>query len=621
MRALALSLFLFASTLASPTKADKTLGPFPASVAAWTMSEKARQDQAAVHLQQDILAAISRGDHHFTIPPGDYRFEPSSLAQLRLHAVSDFTIDAAGATFWFYPFQRLDGLLLDECHGVTVRGLTIDYHITPYPQGVICGIDAKAGSIDFQLDPGYSTPFDLPGHLLNAKILFFDASGNLLEARLNWAKEVQDLGHGRYRVFSKRPSLVQSMQDLPSGAKLVLAGRTMRMAINLNACSACTLENITIYASPHMAMTELSGDGNTYRNCHIVRRPGTNRLLACNADVFHSSGARHGPTVEQCEFSWSGDDLINVHGFFSMVAAQDGPNEVTLLSQIEPGFPVGTRLRFYDYSSLAAIGESTVLESTEITDPAQVQAAQAVILARKLAYLKPLRVIRVRLAAPVKAVPTSIVTDDSRAAQGTIIRDCYLHDTIARGMLLKAGGGLIENNHIVNAGIASIGIADDLHFMEGPFSANITIRGNRIERSGWNDRLSREDWNYLIGAITVTSELDSGLPPAPVNEQIEITGNTIIDSADCGIFISNLIHGVIRDNQISGAWSKQPFGTGTRMRLPAVRSAVVVAESQAIDLENNTVSHPGSFSQGSFQLTDTDKDVGPQGHELPKTSK
>jgi hypothetical protein len=206
------------------------------------------------------------------------------------------------------------------------------------------------------------------------------------------------------------------------------------------------------------------------------------------------------------------------------------------------------------------------------------------------------------------------VTDNARDAQGTIVRDCYFHDTIGRGLLFKGEGALIENNHIVDAGIASIGIADDLHFMEGPFSSNITIRGNRIEQSGWNDPLSRNGWNYLIGAITVTSELDAGLPPSPVNDHIEITGNTIIDSADCAIFISNLAHGIVRDNTITGAWSKKPLRTGTRMRLTTVTSAVVVTDSQSIDLENNAVSDPGPFCKGPFQLTSTDTDVGPQGH-------
>ena len=35
--------------------------------------------------------------------------------------------------------------------------------------------------------------------------------------------------------------------------------------------------------------------------------------MACNADVFHSSGVQRGPTVVDSEFSYAFDDYCNVH--------------------------------------------------------------------------------------------------------------------------------------------------------------------------------------------------------------------------------------------------------------------------------------------------------------------
>ena len=79
------------------------------------------------------------------------------------------------------------------------------------------------------------------------------------------------------------------------------------------------------------SITEFDGGGgNTYDGVNVVRREMATEvdgvsdgggeggvaplpLVACNADVFHSSGCRHGPRVVNSEYSFAFDDYVNVH--------------------------------------------------------------------------------------------------------------------------------------------------------------------------------------------------------------------------------------------------------------------------------------------------------------------
>lgn len=594
--------------------------PFPKKIAAWTQQDMLKQRQAAVVLNKNILAAIGRGEKAFTIPPGEYRFHPDALPNLKLKGVHDFTINAKGATFWLYPFQRVDGVYLEACSNVTIKGLTVDYYPTTYPQGMVSKVDPEAGYLDFKVDRGYSTPFDVETHLVGAKLVYYETSGKMIPFLMDWVKEIQDLGDGNYRVFSKKGGWTyKKFKGVVAGTKVVLAGRTLRMAFNLKDSSRCTLENITIYASPHMVFTEHFGEGgHTYRGCKVIRRPGTNRLLACNADVFHSIGVTTGPVIDGCELSHAADDLINIHGLISMVHVQSGDNTVEMLCQMNRDFPPGTTLGFYDFNTMRLKAEAKVVECSPVDDAEQVKLAQGMIDVKQLAFLKPGLVARVKLDRAVKVDPFDFVGDDVRVAKGTIIRNSYFHDGFARGVLLKCRGGLIEGNRVEDMGISSIGVSIDPHFMEGPFPQNITIRGNRILRNGYTDLLSTDSWNYLIGAISVTTECKTGLPESPTSRQIVVTDNVITDSMNCGIFYSNVAGGTIANNRIVGALSRDPQKMGGRMQVAPAAYAILIGNSNKIKVEENSISNSGSHCLGPVGFFGTVEEVGPQKPEAAK---
>jgi len=54
------------------------------------------------------------------------------------------------------------------------------------------------------------------------------------------------------------------------------------------------------------------GGGHIYRRVKIVRKPGSRGLMSLNADGFHSYALEQGPTLEDSEIAFTGDDFLNL---------------------------------------------------------------------------------------------------------------------------------------------------------------------------------------------------------------------------------------------------------------------------------------------------------------------
>eukprot|EP01047_Picozoa_sp_COSAG01_P136261 COSAG01_NODE_66620_length_269_cov_1.188235_1_plen_89_part_11 len=89
----------------------------------------------------------------------------------------------------------------------------------------------------------------------------------------------------------------------------------MGHTVVLTNCSSCTVENLTVHGASDMALVEYGGGGgHVWRGNRVVRnlakRP--TGLLVSNADIFQSSGVEVGPLVEGNEFTYGGDDCMNI---------------------------------------------------------------------------------------------------------------------------------------------------------------------------------------------------------------------------------------------------------------------------------------------------------------------
>ena len=425
-----------------------------------------------------------------------------------------------------------------------------------------------------------------------------DAAGNLL---VPVSEPVAR--HWRYQLRVPRP-----------GDRVVLGMRHEGGMLLVDGCEAMCFEAVTVYASPCFAFYEIGhgGGGNTYRGCRLIRRPGTDRLLASAADCFHSMNQRRGPLIEQCEFSWAMDDFVNIHGYFHVVLEQLSEDELLIVTPFGTGLQPGTELTFFS----APYGREKFLSAVVSRQESAGSEQEGLRRVREL-YGRKFGIglqgfpggslCRVRFDRPLDTEPGDFACDYDSCGSGAVLRDNDLHDCHVRGVLLKAADCRIENNRISRTALNGIILKPEFFWLEGPMPRNIVIQGNTLTDCAFG--------HTALAAILVMCGCCA--PPADritpvVNaENITIAGNEIRNcNAGSGIAVFNSRHPRVSNNRIFHPFSN-PAAIGrldvsSRLdfsgkelsgeeisRLRESYSAILFLGSDAIECRHNSLTDPG----------------------------
>ena len=584
--------------------------------------DKDLQRAAARSLLVSLRQELADGKKVITVPPGDYRFDRG--AGVLIQKAEDVEIEATGVTFWFGPDR---GVVLEKCRRVKLRGLTIDADPLPWTQGVIESIDPKEKKMVIRLDAGYSA---LEGKQLTqpGRILFFDGeSRRELPVFDDQATAFEALGERRYQITQFASARVFTS---PVPGRPVQAGDRVAFFImyggganvELRGCEGVTLEKVTNHAASAFAFHETQGPGgNQYLGCRLTRRPDTDRLMASRADCFHSYLMEKGPRIEGCEFSHSGDDLINIHGFFGLVLRAISPQEAIVVSPFGEILGAGSRVKICDPEASTQPRDVTVKSAEPVNDPellAEVKAFPAALLSKQGLRIRDLagcQVARVVVEGEAAWQPYEIVSSPDRSGRGAIVRNNHLHDGHVRAVLLKSHDILVEENRIERTGHGGIVVEPEFFWLEGPFAKNIRIRGNTLVRNGWAS-MDQSGFGVSHAAIQVGCHFGKRMFPRTlgagmVNEDIEITGNRIEEPAGYAIMVMNTRRATVADNRITAPFaaggqpafydfSRLPQGADLlseeqRTALRSPRQAIFVFGSEEITLRGNTVEQAPAF--------------------------
>ncbi len=619
---LAVFLGLLATVLTTRAEPPPPAGGGQGSGPVFSDEDKDLQRAAARSLLVSLRQDLASGKKVITVPPGDYRFDRG--AGVLIQKAEDVEIEAAGVTFWFGPDR---GVVLEKCRRVKLRALTIDSDPLPWTQGVIETIDPKEKKMVIRLDAGYSA---LEGKQLTqpGRILFFDGeSRRELPVFDDQATAFEALGERRYQITQFASARVFTS---PVPGRPVQAGDRVAFFImyggganvELRGCEGVTLEKVTNHAASAFAFHETQGPGgNQYLGCRLTRRPDTDRLMASRADCFHSYLMEKGPRIEGCEFSHSGDDLINIHGFFGMVLRAISPQEAIMVSPFGEILGAGSRVKICDPEASTQPRDVTVKSAEPVNDPellAEVKALPAALLSKQGLRIRDLagcQVARVVVEGDAGWQPYEIVSSPDRSGRGAIVRNNHLHDGHVRAVLLKSHDILVEENRIERTGHGGIVVEPEFFWLEGPFAKNIRIRGNTLVRNGWAS-MELGGFGVSHAAIQVGCHFGKRMFPRTlgagmVNEDIEITGNRIKEPAGYAIMVMNTRRGTVADNQITAPFaageqpafydfSRLPQGADLlseeqRTALRSPREAIFVFGSEEITLRGNTVEQAPAF--------------------------
>ena len=557
--------------------------------AAWDDTTKAAQRDAARKLLGELKRAIARKDARFVVPPGHYRFDVAARPDLTVTDASNLEIAASGATFWF---ESPEGLKFKNCRNVTVRGLTLDYDPVPFSQGVIVAMNAPQSYVVLRIIDGFPLPERKPSD--GTLVLPFHADGTMIPHRMDTASSVEDLGERFVRAYLTQGLMLgepdRSVAPVGVGDVLVFAPRK-DVDIASTGCSGMKLDGVTLFASSHMGIIETDGDGgDTYRGCRIVRRPGTARFIACNADGFHSYLMKRGPTLEDCEISYTCDDCVNIHGFLDMVSRAEDPTHLLIITPMGMNFERGSALTFYGHEDLVSGGTAHVTAVEKVTDEAEMTSALAMEREVRCRSFPEKLLWRVTLDAPVTAQRHALVeSPDGPCGSGFVVRRGYFHDNNARGILTEASHGTIEDSRFERTGMPGILLSPDLFWIEGPMPRDVAIRRNTFVEC--NRQLdSRTAYSHMTASICCVVYMHgSQLSAATPASKITIEANTITRPGAAGIFIGNAQYCDVRNNVITNPMFFPSLGNGKDFVGEEVSGGIYVAAAHDIRISGNKI--------------------------------
>ena len=446
-----------------------------------------RATAAAEHfdMQGFIDAQLVAGRREIVIPPGRYRVAPQERQHLYLNGLRDITLIADGVEMICTETTR--AITLDDCHNFTLRGLTIDYETLPFTQARITGISADRRELEVTVIPGYPAP-----QATESKVEIFDPATTQLRGLFTYYEtQIKPRGPAAATIIKARAGGGDAGEQLGDIAVFHInhaPGGSMPHAIFASDSSDLVFDQITLFASNTFGFLEVNCDGSLYRDCRVDRRPLADdlvardflRLRSLNADAFHSKHARRGPRYERCTAYFMGDDAFAINGDFHLITAQDGP-VLRVLAKRDLSLRPGERVQLFTYDGRRL--EDRTIVGIEPDAPVNPEERQFILGQQMNENLRRRGLsdgYRIELDATVEVPRGSVINSASAIGNGFAIVDCHLGFNRSRGILVKAGQGLIARNTIEGVRMTGILIAPEFWWLEAGFADDLVITGNRL---------------------------------------------------------------------------------------------------------------------------------------------
>lgn len=443
-----------------------------------------------------VEAALARGETEIHVPKCRHFIDlpTNRTAYLALTGVTGVTIDFGGGELVGRVRSRM--LHLSACTNVTIRNVTIDYETLPFTQAVIETVDAE-GNWDVRVVPGYPCPSDAGGTGSEGNtwpLQAYDRETLELKNPMRFRDDVRIVktGADTYRVtggVDRRGDVgdiaVWSVKDI---TRPVVGSATW-----LEDCADCTLEGVTVYATPHgVGFMDIAGSANTYRRCVLDRRPpetdlvqrGLRRLRSGNHDAFNCRGGIRGFRVIDCTARYHCDDCVNVSGWYAVVTEGAGREWRVVGSALALKISPGDTVQVMTWEG-RCLPDATVTEVAldANTTPAEMDfllaqrmwpgVPKTANLGRRITFDRPLALER-----------GAIICSNSRTSNGFVVRGNRFGRARARGVIVQASDGVVEDNLIEAPFDLAVKVSMSYIWLEACCARNVTVRNNRIVRGG-----------------------------------------------------------------------------------------------------------------------------------------
>ncbi len=546
----------------------------------------------AADLNLMLREALDSGKRVLQLPDGDLRVSSTLLLDASASGVKIL----GGKNSRLIYESHADAIFLNGAKDVVLKGFSIDYDPLPFTQGTITAVDGAR--ISFKVHDGY--PSLTPDFLVKHALFFSKESRNWIwDERLNHTVKVEASDSRNGVVTMAYPKA-----GLKAGDFVCLNKRDV-CAIKLRGLSGDLLcEDIDVLSVPGAAVGSRRASGSlTFRRFNIKPGPlpsgaSEPRLLAASADGINIGTCRQGPLIEDCDFSFIGDDSVNLHGAPLPVASVDGDvfssvlgyRPIELLELIKPG----DKARILSAGSYAPSAVSEIV-SIAIDGPSKLSSDELkrIYPAGEAPSNIPFTEFKIRLKGPMPK-PGDLVDVPAINSPGFTIRSSRFHDHRARGLRIQASNGVIESCSFQNLEQSAISLGPEYEYWrEAGWVFNIKVRGNSI-KDVCRAYVNVSEISYFAGAISVFARAQKGFGyPIPANRDIEISGNAIDGSGAAAIFINAASNVSAKGNRFSNLWLLNGAqDMGSSWGISVKREPIAVFASEKLTLSDNREEQP-----------------------------
>ncbi len=527
------------------------------------------------------------------IPPGRHLLR----RPIAIRDQAGIGIDGGGGTL--VQTQPVRVFEIERCRDVVITNLAIDYEPLPFTQGVVTEIDPAGITVDLTIDPGYPADAAFAARLRHGMFHVVDRD-----------RECFMLG-GRYALQTAaaiapaagmlRVTLVWSSFECGPGQRRLARGDTVVVtapgpsAFMIRDSDRIGFVDCGLHAAPGFGMMFDGGAGATVlERLRVVPGPpptdsGRARLCSTNADGTHFNGVERGPTITHCEYKLTGDDPVNVHGFYWFVVGQAGPRVFALSPRQPLGLQVGDTVDAVDGETLAGKGQAVVV-AIRPRPAGECAASVARVWAGRAPPLGSEVVHEVTFDRDLDLAGGDAVASRDRCGAGTVIHDSSFHG--GGRVMVKTHDALVENNTFDRSNMAALHVGSDIgYWAESSFAQDVTIRGNTFRGCGTTANHFFPDADAFATVFVGCTHAAGArhIPPGRENKRILIEGNRIEDSGAAALQIMNADGVLVRGNSIGRTFLRgSVFAAGSKFGL-APDAAVLVLMSRDVTLMGNEI--------------------------------
>lgn len=472
-------------------------------------------DDNAIQLMNDIMdGKLGENPQNVVYTP----YFPYSRG-IDFTGVKKLHVIARGATLFCSGW--MEPITLENCEAITIEGLTIDYKTIPHSEGKVVKVEKK------YMDVELSDIQWLGDNMTITRIMFWDLKKNrLLGSSVYHPFNTKKLNDKTVRVFTKTKPEMQGT--------IALMNHTMhfRPAILVHEAKNIVLRRVTIHSQPGMGIVGHRSHNVLMEGLRIVPAPG--KYQSTNTDATHFTSCTGTIRFDDCEFKGQGDDATNVHGYYHKITKDLGDNTYEI--KLEDRWC--THACVLDFPDVGNIVEIVKKSTLEVVDSLTVVEIDT--------FPKQWRSV-LKLSGELPGSYKDYYFIDVTRLPALEFVNCYVGSHLARAVLVKTRNVLIENCTFREGTGTAIHIGAEGDWREGPGSANVTIRNNRILRCGRGDGTNDGACGIAIN-VKCPDNTKPGIHKNIVIEQNIIEG----ENAFTGISIQGAENVKLLNNQVTG---------------------------------------------------------------------